>query len=139
MKFESAGGRAFLVDYVDYPDFGAWWDSMESDQQIQAGMLGATAKAKRHFGIDERTDTGHRPKGYTPVEEVKEPEPAPAKPNPGSDQFWAQHDSIAAGVKLELTDQEVEAIIKVLGQLPSSSGAYPLMVKIGQQVQQQKS
>lgn len=40
-------------------------------------------------------------------------------------------------MKLELETNEVEAIIKVLGQLPTSSNAYPLLMKIAQQAQQQ--
>jgi len=33
-------------------------------------------------------------------------------------------------MKLELTPEEVQAILQVLGQLPTSSGAWPLLVKI---------
>ena len=36
-------------------------------------------------------------------------------------------------MKLELTPEEVQAILQVLGQLPTSSGAWPLLVKIKEQ------
>jgi hypothetical protein len=36
-------------------------------------------------------------------------------------------------VKLDLTTEEVQAILQVLGQLPTSSGAWPLLVKIKEQ------
>jgi hypothetical protein len=36
-------------------------------------------------------------------------------------------------VTLTLTVEEVNAILQTLGQLPTSSGAFPLMVKIKQQ------
>ena len=36
-------------------------------------------------------------------------------------------------IKLELTIEEVNAILQVLGQLPTSSGAWPLVVKIKEQ------
>jgi hypothetical protein len=36
-------------------------------------------------------------------------------------------------MKLELTTEEVQAILQVLGQLPTSSGAWPLLVKIKEQ------
>ena len=36
-------------------------------------------------------------------------------------------------MKLELTHEEVQAILQVLGQLPTSSGAWPLLVKIKEQ------
>jgi hypothetical protein len=36
-------------------------------------------------------------------------------------------------IKLELTVEEVNAILQVLGQLPTSSGAWPLVVKIKEQ------
>ena len=42
-------------------------------------------------------------------------------------------------MQLELTEQEIAGIIQTLGQLPTSSGAYPLMLKIQQQVQQSKT
>ena len=38
-------------------------------------------------------------------------------------------------VTLQLTQQEVQAIINVLGDLPTKSGAYPLVVKIQEQLQ----
>ncbi len=38
---------------------------------------------------------------------------------------------------LTLTRDEVQAILQVLGQLPTSSGAWPLVVKIQAQVQPQ--
>lgn len=40
-------------------------------------------------------------------------------------------------VTLKLTEEEVKAIVTVLGQLPTSSGAFPLMVKISQQLEAQ--
>ena len=40
-------------------------------------------------------------------------------------------------MKLELTPEEVQAILQVLGQLPTSSGAWPLLVKIEAQVKAQ--
>ena len=40
-------------------------------------------------------------------------------------------------MKLELTTEEVQAILQVLGQLPTSSGAWPLLVKIDAQVKTQ--
>lgn len=66
LTFDSAGGRAFLHDYGDYNSFGDWWDSMDSSQQVQAGMLGAASKAKKSFNI--QGDSGYRPKDYTPVQ-----------------------------------------------------------------------
>lgn len=40
-------------------------------------------------------------------------------------------------IKLELTVEEVNAILQVLGQLPTSSGAWPLVVKIKEQAEPQ--
>ena len=40
-------------------------------------------------------------------------------------------------IKLELSVEEVNAILSVLGQLPTSSGAWPLLVKIDAQVKAQ--
>jgi hypothetical protein len=40
---------------------------------------------------------------------------------------------------ITLTQEEIIAIVQVLGQLPTSSNAYPLMVKINQQSQEQSS
>ena len=40
-------------------------------------------------------------------------------------------------MKLDLTPEEVTAILQVLGQLPTSSGAWPLLVKIDAQVKAQ--
>jgi len=40
-------------------------------------------------------------------------------------------------IKLNLSAEEVVSIIQVLGQLPTSSNAYPLMVKINEQLQGQ--
>jgi hypothetical protein len=40
-------------------------------------------------------------------------------------------------IKLELTIEEVNAILQVLGQLPTSSGAWPLVVKIKEQADPQ--
>jgi len=36
-------------------------------------------------------------------------------------------------IKLELTVEEVNGILQTLGQLPTSSGAWPLVVKIKEQ------
>ncbi len=38
-------------------------------------------------------------------------------------------------MKLDLTTEEVQAILQVLGQLPTSSGAWPLLVKIKEQAE----
>ena len=40
-------------------------------------------------------------------------------------------------IKLELSVEEVNAILQVLGQLPTSSGAWPLVVKIKEQAEPQ--
>jgi hypothetical protein len=40
-------------------------------------------------------------------------------------------------INLTLTKDEVNAILQVLGQLPTSSGAWPLMVKIKEQAEPQ--
>lgn len=40
-------------------------------------------------------------------------------------------------VTLRLTVDEINAVMQVLGQLPTSSGAYPLLVKIKSQVDEQ--
>ena len=40
-------------------------------------------------------------------------------------------------INLTLTTEEVNAILQVLGQLPTSSGAWPLVVKIQAQVSPQ--
>ena len=40
-------------------------------------------------------------------------------------------------ITLKLTQEETLAIVQVLGQLPTSSNAYPLMVKIRDQIQPQ--
>ena len=40
-------------------------------------------------------------------------------------------------MKLDLTPEEVQAILQVLGQLPTSSGAWPLLVKIKEQADEQ--
>jgi hypothetical protein len=42
-----------------------------------------------------------------------------------------------AVINLILTTEEVNAILQVLGQLPTSSGAWPLMVKIKEQAEPQ--
>ena len=39
-------------------------------------------------------------------------------------------------MKLDLTPEEVQAILQVLGQLPTSSGAWPLLVKIKEQAEE---
>lgn len=41
-------------------------------------------------------------------------------------------------IKLELTAEEVNAIVQVLGDLPTKTGAYPLAVKIVGQLDSQK-
>ena len=38
-------------------------------------------------------------------------------------------------MKLDLSPEEVQAILQVLGQLPTSSGAWPLLVKIKEQAE----
>ncbi len=40
-------------------------------------------------------------------------------------------------IKLELSIEEVNAILQVLGDLPSKTGAWPLMVKIKEQADPQ--
>ncbi len=40
-------------------------------------------------------------------------------------------------INLTLTTEEVNAILQVLGQLPTSSGAWPLVVKIKEQAEPQ--
>jgi hypothetical protein len=40
-------------------------------------------------------------------------------------------------VTLKLTVEEVNGILQTLGQLPTSSGAWPLVVKIKQQAEEQ--
>jgi len=40
-------------------------------------------------------------------------------------------------VTLTLSIEEVNAIVQVLGDLPTKSGAYPLVVKISEQVKSQ--
>lgn len=40
-------------------------------------------------------------------------------------------------INLNLSVDEVNAILNVLGELPSKSGAFPLMVKIKQQAESQ--
>jgi hypothetical protein len=40
-------------------------------------------------------------------------------------------------ITLKLTRDEVQAILQVLGQLPTSSGAWPLVVKIKEQAEPQ--
>ena len=40
-------------------------------------------------------------------------------------------------IDLKITANEALDLIKVLGQLPTSSNAYPLMVKINEQLQAQ--
>jgi hypothetical protein len=40
-------------------------------------------------------------------------------------------------IELKLTAQEVKNLFDILGQLPSSSGVYPLMVKIKDQAEAQ--
>ena len=40
-------------------------------------------------------------------------------------------------ITLKLTVEEVNGILQTLGQLPTSSGAWPLVVKIKQQAEEQ--
>jgi hypothetical protein len=40
-------------------------------------------------------------------------------------------------INLKLTTDEVNGILQVLGNLPTSSGAWPLVIKIKQQVETQ--
>ena len=40
-------------------------------------------------------------------------------------------------IKLTLNIEEVNAVLQTLGQLPTSSGAWPLVVKIKQQAEAQ--
>ena len=40
-------------------------------------------------------------------------------------------------ITLTLTAEEVQSIFNVLGQLPTSSGAFPLMMKIKEQAESQ--
>lgn len=40
-------------------------------------------------------------------------------------------------IKLELTVEEINAILQTLGQLPTSSGAWPLVIKIKEQAESQ--
>jgi hypothetical protein len=40
-------------------------------------------------------------------------------------------------IKLELSIEEVNAILQVLGDLPSKTGAWPLIVKIKEQAEPQ--
>jgi hypothetical protein len=40
-------------------------------------------------------------------------------------------------IQLTLTVEEVNGILQTLGQLPTSSGAWPLVVKIKQQAEEQ--
>lgn len=42
-------------------------------------------------------------------------------------------------IQLELTVEEVNAILQTLGQLPTASGAWPLVVKIKEQAEAQVS
>jgi hypothetical protein len=41
-------------------------------------------------------------------------------------------------LNLKLTVEEINAVLKTLGQLPTSSGAFPLLVKIKQQADAQQ-
>jgi hypothetical protein len=40
-------------------------------------------------------------------------------------------------ITLELTAEEVNGVLQVLGELPSKSGAWPLIVKIKEQAESQ--
>jgi hypothetical protein len=54
--------------------------------------------------------------------------------------FTGCYDSSTIGeemIKLELSIEEVNAILQVLGDLPSKTGAWPLIVKIKEQAEPQ--
>jgi len=40
-------------------------------------------------------------------------------------------------IQLNLTIEEINAILQTLGQLPTNSGAYPLLVKVKEQAEAQ--
>ena len=40
-------------------------------------------------------------------------------------------------IKLELSVEEVNAVLQVLGELPTKSGAWPLVIKIKEQAEPQ--
>lgn len=40
-------------------------------------------------------------------------------------------------MKLELSEEEINAILQVLGDLPTKTGAWPLIVKIKEQAERQ--
>jgi hypothetical protein len=40
-------------------------------------------------------------------------------------------------IKLELTVEETNAILQVLGELPSKTGIFPLLVKVKEQAEKQ--
>lgn len=40
-------------------------------------------------------------------------------------------------IQLSLSVEEINAVLQTLGQLPTSSGAYPLLVKIKEQAEAQ--
>lgn len=40
-------------------------------------------------------------------------------------------------IKLEISVEQVNAILQTLGQLPTSSGAYPLVMEIKRQAEEQ--
>jgi len=40
-------------------------------------------------------------------------------------------------IKLELSVEEVNSVLQVLGEMPSKSGAWPLIVKIKEQAESQ--
>lgn len=44
---------------------------------------------------------------------------------------------IGISMNIELTIEEVNAVLQTLGQLPTSSGAYPLLMKIKEQAEGQ--
>lgn len=41
-------------------------------------------------------------------------------------------------ITLKLKTDEVDGILKVLGNLPTASNAWPLMMKIGEQIKEQQ-
>lgn len=93
LTFQNTGLRPFLSDYGNYGSFGDWWNSLSSAQQIQAGMLGASTSAKRHFGYGRNEDTGYRPSGYTPVNQT----PAIQRPAELGDLWGAGITQLPAG------------------------------------------
>mgnify|MGYP007046708582 CR=1 FL=1 len=51
--------------------------------------------------------------------------------------FWIRCYMEKTIIKLELEAQEVNAILQVLGELPTKSGAFPLVIKVKEQADAQ--